>query len=93
METIRAEYLEYAKELAADLARGQVFRWVRVISEPLSEYQRMAVAFSGVAVDVGEDPRWLPRRLVSAVALPGNDAFVLDGETAMFNLIGGSKSV
>lgn len=91
IEAARAPYLEWAKILAADLARGQVFRRVRVVSEPLSDYQRMAVAFSGAAVDAGEDLRWLPRRLVSAGALAGNDAFVLDGETAMFNLIGASN--
>jgi uncharacterized protein DUF6879 len=90
METASAGYRTHAANMAADRARGKVFRRVRVVSEPLSEYQRMAVTFSGLGVEQGEDLRWLPRRLVSAVPLPGNDSFVLDGETAMFNLLGGS---
>jgi uncharacterized protein DUF6879 len=90
MDTAQAGYRQWAEMCAAEGARGQVFRRVRVISEPLSDYQRLAVTFSGLAVEQGEDLRWLPRRLVSAIPLPGNDCFVLDGETAMFNLLGGS---
>src|SRR3954465_8074698 len=46
----------WAETVAADLKAGGGLRRVRVISEPLSEYQRMAVtATSGAAVDAGED--------------------------------------
>ncbi|MCD0453080.1 hypothetical protein LO762_28430 [Actinocorallia sp. API 0066] len=69
-------------KLAEQTAAGTRWRRVRVVSEPLSEYQRMAVA---VALP-DEDLRWLPRRLVSAVALPGNDCFVLDGMAVVFNV-------
>lgn len=41
------------------------------------------------SVDAGEELRWLPRRLVSALPLPGNDCFVLD-DCVMFNVIGGN---
>ncbi|GAA2623386.1 hypothetical protein SMC26_37920 [Actinomadura fulvescens] len=89
-DVVKAAYAETAEEIADMLASGRSWRRVRVVSEPLSEYQRMAVEFSGVAVDAGEELRWLPRRLVSAVALPGNDCFVLDGLAAMFNILDGT---
>jgi hypothetical protein len=50
----------------------------------------MAVRFSGLAVDAGEALRWLPRRLVSTVPLPGNDYMVLDGEIVLFNILDGN---
>jgi hypothetical protein len=63
---------------------GRSYRRVRVVTEPLSEYQQMAVAYSGITVEVGEGLRWLPRRLVSAVALPGNDCMILEGQAVVF---------
>ncbi|WP_018655550.1 DUF6879 family protein [Actinomadura flavalba] len=65
-------------------ARGFPFRRVRVVSEPLSEYQRMAVDIA----DPDERLRWLPRHRVSAVPLPGNDCLIRD-DLVVFNLIGG----
>lgn len=35
-------------------------------------------------VDAGEDIRWVPRRLVSSLGLPGNDFFMLDGRLVIF---------
>jgi hypothetical protein len=35
-------------------------------------------------VNAGEDIRWVPRRLVSSVALPGNDFFLLDRSLVIF---------
>jgi Family of unknown function (DUF6879) len=91
--TVAASYARWRDEVAADVKAGLIFRRVRVVSEPLSAYQQMAVQWSGMAVDAGEELRWLPRRLVSAVALPGNDCFVLDGEAAMFNVFGGDDDL
>jgi hypothetical protein len=87
---VAASYGLWRDEVASWVAAGRSMRRVRVISEPLSDYQRMSVEFSGLAVDAGEQLRWLPRRLVSAIALPGNDCFVLDGKTAMFNVLDGN---
>lgn len=84
-------YSGWRDAVAAMTAEGRTLRRVRVVSEPLSEYQQMAVRFSGPAVDAGEDLRWLPRRLVSTIALPGNDCFVLDGRMAMFNVLDGDN--
>ncbi|MFI6298869.1 DUF6879 family protein [Nonomuraea sp. NPDC050790] len=76
-------------KVASEVAAGRPIRRVRVVSEPLSEYQRMAVDISGSAVDAGEELRWLPRRLASSLALPGNDCFVLE-DLVIFNVLGGS---
>lgn len=67
-------------------ARGFPYRRVRVVSEPLSEYQRMAVEIA----NPDEELRWLPRAKVSAVALPGNDCLIRD-DLVIFNLIGGDN--
>lgn len=89
---IEAAALAWRDMFAADLAAGRVWRRVRVVSEPPSEYTRFAYDFAEPAVESGEDLRWLPRRLVSAMPLPSNDCFVLDGETAMFNVLDGEDN-
>jgi hypothetical protein len=38
----------------------------------------------------GEDIRWVPRRLVSSVALPGNDFYLFDDRLAVFLLYAGN---
>jgi hypothetical protein len=35
-------------------------------------------------VDAGEDIRWIPRRLVSSIAIPGNDFYLIDNRLAVF---------
>jgi plastocyanin len=77
--------------VAARVAAGTSLRRVKVVSEPLSEYQRFAYDYSAVAVDAGEDIRWVPRRLVSTVLLPGNDCFVLDDTCVIFNVLDGTN--
>lgn len=78
-------------KVAARVAAGMSLRRVKVVSEPLSEYQRFAFDYSAHAVDVGEDIRWVPRRLVSTLLLPGNDCFVLDDEFVIFNVLDGAN--
>ncbi|GAA4101171.1 DUF6879 family protein [Actinomadura miaoliensis] len=77
--------------VAARVAAGMSLRRVKVVSEPLSEYQRFAFDYSAHAVDAGEDIRWVPRRLVSTMLLPGNDFFVLDEEIVIFNVLDGTN--
>jgi hypothetical protein len=80
----------YADRLAPKIAAGEkVLRRVKVISEPPSEYMRQALDVAEVLVDAGEDIRWLPRRLTSTLLLPGNDFFLLDGATVIFNVLDG----
>ncbi|MQY06133.1 DUF6879 family protein [Actinomadura macrotermitis] len=84
-------WLEYFT--TAYVEAGRSFKRVRVVSEPLSDYQRMAVTHSGITVDAGEGLRWLPRRLVSAEAMPGNDCLILDGSAVVFNVLNADASV
>lgn len=79
----------WGERAAARVAAGVVTRRVKVVSEPLSDYHRFILEASKPAIDAGEAMRWLPRRLVSPVPLPGNDFFVLDGAIVIFNVFGG----
>lgn len=72
---------------AARATDGFGYRRVRVISEPLSAYQRMAVEIGHADPDL----RWLPRSKVSAVALPGNDCLIRD-DLVIFNVLDGDKN-
>ncbi|MFF4352213.1 DUF6879 family protein [Streptomyces sp. NPDC001530] len=67
------------------VARGVVVRRARVVSEPATDYIRYEHAGSVVNVHAGEQVRWLPRRRASDIALPGNDCWVFDSETVLFN--------
>ena len=66
--------------------KGINYRRVRVVSEPLSEYQRMAVEIA----NPGEQLRWLPRPEAAALVLPVNDCLIRD-DLVVFNLIGGDN--
>jgi hypothetical protein len=68
----------------AGVAAGKVFRRARIVSEPLSDYQRWVLKDTHLYVEAGEDIRWVPRRRVSTVALPGNDFWLFDQELVVF---------
>ncbi|MEV7596756.1 DUF6879 family protein [Kitasatospora sp. NPDC089797] len=73
-------------ELIQDATRrGVVVRRARVVSEPVSEYIRYEHAGTSVIVGAGEQVRWMPRRLASSLALPGNDFWLFDGQLVRFN--------
>jgi hypothetical protein len=76
--------------LRGHVAAGRSVRRARVVSEPLSDYQRWSHSIALPMVDAGEDVRWVPRRLVSAVALPGNDFYLFDDRLAVFLLYAGN---
>jgi hypothetical protein len=88
-ETVRARTATWHSRTAARVASGVRMRRVKVVSEPPSEYVRYAIDVSTPAVEAGEDIRWLPRRLTSALLLPGNDFFVLDDQIVIFNVLDG----
>ena len=69
---------------------GRSVRRARVVSEPLSEYQRWSHSIASPMVEAGEDIRWVPRGLVSSVALPGNDFYLFDDRLAVFLLYAGN---
>ncbi|MGH3796737.1 MAG: DUF6879 family protein [Pseudonocardiaceae bacterium] len=64
---------------------GRTCRRARIVSEPLSDYQRWTSSYAQVFIDAGEDTRYLPRPRLSTVALPGSgDFYVFDDELVLF---------
>ncbi|MEO3857502.1 DUF6879 family protein [Acrocarpospora sp. B8E8] len=72
---------------------GKVIRRARIISEPITDYQRWVLSDSHLFTDAGEQIVWIPRRLVSTVALPGNDFWLFDEETVIFSIFAGAGEV
>jgi hypothetical protein len=72
---------------------GKVFRRVRVVSEPLSGYQRWAYSLTAVMADAGESIRWVPRSQVSELMFPGNDFWLFDDELLVFLVFAGDGLV
>ena len=65
-------------------------RRARIVSEPLSDYQRWSHSIADPMVDAGEDIRWVPRRLVSSIGIPGNDFYLFDDRLVVFLWYAGS---
>jgi hypothetical protein len=63
---------------------GRSVRRARIVSEPLSDYQRWSHSIAHPMVNAGEDIRWVPRRLVSSIAAPGNDYYLFDDRLVVF---------
>ncbi|GAA4472960.1 DUF6879 family protein [Phytohabitans houttuyneae] len=72
---------------------SRTVRRARVVSEPVTEYIRYEWAGTAHIVAAGEDVRWLPRRLASNIALPGNDFWLFDDETLLFTVFNGVGDV
>ena len=72
---------------------GKIFRRARIVSEPVTDYQRWILKDSYLFVEAGEDIRWVPRRLVSTTALPGNDFWLFDDELVVFLIFAGNGLV
>lgn len=86
---IELEDADYIAQIRTEVASGKTTRRVKVVSEPISEYHRFVFEVSKPFVEAGEDIRWAPRRLLSTVLVPGNDFFVIDEETVLFNVFSG----
>jgi hypothetical protein len=72
-------------------AAGRTCRRAKVVSEPLSEYQRWSHSIKGRFVDAGEDTGYVPRPRLAAVCLPGSgDFYVFDDELVLFLHYAGS---
>lgn len=63
---------------------GKSVRRARIVSEPLSDYQRWSYSIAQPMVDAGEDIRWVPRSRISSIAIPGNDFYLFDDRIAIF---------
>lgn len=80
----------YCDEVCANVAEGKSYRRVHVISEPLSDYRKWTHGITQPLVDAGDDIRWAPRRLVSSIAFPGNDFWMLDHQLVIFHHYAGN---
>ena len=66
-------------------AAGRSCRRLRVVSEPISDYQRWTLSHAELFTEAGEDIRYVSRRLLTNVALPGSgDFYVFDDELVLF---------
>lgn len=74
----------WCRTLRSHVKAGRSVKRARIISEPLSDYQRWSHSIAAPMVEAGEDIRWIPRRLVSTVAIPGNDFYLFDDRLAVF---------
>lgn len=84
-------WLEWWCELMRDSkAAGKVFRRVNIASEPLSEYHQWSLTVEKPMAAAGQDIRWVSRRLVSRLLLPGNDFWLFDDELVVFLHYAGS---
>lgn len=80
----------WCSTLREHVSAGKSVRRARVVSEPLSNYQRWSHSIASPMVEAGEDIRWIPRRLVSSVALPGNDFYLFDERLVVFLMYTGN---
>lgn len=62
-------------------AAGRPLRRVRVVEEPLTDYNRFMVYCARASVHHGEDIRFLPRADADALHLPDHDFWVFDSAT------------
>jgi hypothetical protein len=83
----------WCEQVQAAVATGKVLQRASVVSEPLSDYQRWSYDITDRHVEAGEDCRWVPRRLVSGIAVPGNDFWLFDDEIALFIVFDGAGKV
>jgi hypothetical protein len=74
----------WRESLREAVKAGKAVRRARIVSEPLSDYQRWSYSIAQPMVDAGEDIRWVPRRLLSSTAIPGNDFYLFDARIVTF---------
>jgi hypothetical protein len=75
---------DWCDTLRAHARAGRSVRRARIVSEPLSDYQRWSHSIADPMVAAGEDIRWVPRRVISSVAIPGNDFYLFDDRLIVF---------
>ena len=80
----------WCQTLRQHVAAGRSVRRARLVSEPLSDYQRWSYSIAHPMVAAGEDIRWVPRRFVSSIGVPGNDFYLFDDRLVVFLLYAGN---
>lgn len=81
---------DWCQKIRNHVDAGRTVRRAKIVSEPLSDYQQWAHDVIGPMVQAGEDIRWVPRRSVSTVCIPGNDYYLFDNERVVFLHYAGS---
>ncbi|MFE3719648.1 DUF6879 family protein [Streptomyces cyaneofuscatus] len=85
-EELPEEYRQWQELVRETVARGVTLRRARIVSEPVTDYIRWEHSLTARHnIAAGEIVRWLPRRLASDLALPGNDLWLIDGERVLFH--------
>jgi hypothetical protein len=85
------EWLQgWCSTLREGVKAGKSVRRARIVSEPISDYQRWSFSIADLMVEAGEDIRWVPRRLVSSIAFPGNDFYLFDDRLIVFLIYAGN---
>ncbi|MEU8264003.1 DUF6879 family protein [Micromonospora sp. NPDC048999] len=80
--------------VSAAVSRGVDVHRTRIVSEPISPYVRYEYEItSGHNVKAGETVRWLPRRQASDLTLPGNDFWLFDSTSVLFNHFAGDGTM
>ncbi|MFE4456058.1 DUF6879 family protein [Nocardia tengchongensis] len=67
-------------------ARGVTMSRVRVVTVPLSDYQRWLLSITHYNVNAGDDIRYVPRNLVPPENMPEDDWWLFDGRLVVFNV-------
>lgn len=84
---------DWCQRIQGHVEAGRTARRVKIVSEPLSDYQRWAYEVFTPIAKAGEDVRWVPRRQISAICIPGNDYYLFDDERVVFLHYAGSGLV
>ena len=72
---------------------GKSFKRARVISEPVTDYQRWVHKDAHLFVEAGEDIRWMPKASSIHHRVSGNDFWLFDDELAVFLIFSGNGLV
>ena len=81
---------DWCETVREHMAAGKSVRRARIVSEPLSDYQKWSYSIAHPMVDAGEDIRWVPRRFVSSIGIPGNDYYLFDDRLVVFLIYAGN---
>ncbi|MGF1427762.1 DUF6879 family protein [Kitasatospora sp. LaBMicrA B282] len=71
--------------LRETVARGVLVRRVRIVAEPVTAQIRREHHRMPERITAGEQVRWLPRSRARAVALPGEDFWLIDSRLVLFH--------
>ncbi|MFJ3975926.1 MULTISPECIES: DUF6879 family protein [Streptomyces] len=85
LDPVSRQWIAWTPIAREAVGRGVELRRARIVSEPVTDYIRYEHAMTAVNVAVGEKVRWLPRRLASDIALPGNDLWLIDDRLVLFH--------